>query len=130
MAIPGSCVSAMEKPCFSITASPESATCLYTRNTLKRHAGPLASLASPKRNYVKLPTSPSEARGLRVPVSTEGALGSTHVCDRLSRSQTLMIRHLWALHGISLPCQSVTFSPCEFHPIIYRRTVVIKMKQN
>jgi hypothetical protein len=46
MAIAGSCVSTMEKPCFSITASPESATLLYIQNTRKGHTGRLASLAS------------------------------------------------------------------------------------
>jgi hypothetical protein len=45
MAITGSCVSKMEKSCFSIIPSPESATLLYARNTRKRHSGRLAGLA-------------------------------------------------------------------------------------
>ena len=47
MAIVGSCVSTMEKPCLWITTSPESATFLYTYNTRRGHIGRLASLASP-----------------------------------------------------------------------------------
>jgi hypothetical protein len=46
MAIAGPCVSTMEKPCFSITASPESATFLYTKHTRKGYTGRLASLSS------------------------------------------------------------------------------------
>ena len=46
MAIPGSCVSTMEEPRFSITTSPEPATLLYTSNTRKRRTGHLASPAS------------------------------------------------------------------------------------
>ncbi len=47
MAITGSCVSTMEKPCLWITTSPESVTSLYTQNTRKGHTGHLASPASP-----------------------------------------------------------------------------------
>ncbi len=47
MAIAGSCVSTMEKPCLWITTSPESATFMYTQNTRKEHPGRLAGLASP-----------------------------------------------------------------------------------
>ena len=46
MAIAGSCVSTMAKPCVQITTSPESATRLYTPNTRKRQAGRLANLSS------------------------------------------------------------------------------------
>src|SRR6267154_4597108 len=46
MAIAGSCVPTMEKPCPWITASLESATLLYTQYTRKGHIGRLASLAS------------------------------------------------------------------------------------
>ena len=46
MAIPGSCLSMMEKPRFWITMSPESGACLYTRKTRKKHTGLPASLAS------------------------------------------------------------------------------------
>jgi len=47
MAIAGSCVSTMEKPCLWITTSSESATSLFTQNTGKGHTGRLASVASP-----------------------------------------------------------------------------------
>jgi hypothetical protein len=47
MANTRSCVSTMEKSYFPITTAPESATCLYNRNTHKAHTGRLApSLAS------------------------------------------------------------------------------------
>ena len=46
MAIAGSCVSTMEKPRFSITASPESATLLYTKDAGNEHTERLASLSS------------------------------------------------------------------------------------
>ena len=46
MANTGSCMSAMEMPCFWIATSPESPTLLYTQNTGKGHIGRLANLAS------------------------------------------------------------------------------------
>jgi hypothetical protein len=46
MAIAGSCVSTMEKPCSWIAMPPESATCLHTQNPRKGHTGHLASLTS------------------------------------------------------------------------------------
>jgi hypothetical protein len=52
MAIAGSCMSTMEKNCFRITTSPESATFLYTRNTRKGHTGRLASLTSHRRGHL------------------------------------------------------------------------------
>jgi hypothetical protein len=48
MAVTRSCLSTMEKSCFRITTSLESATSLYAQNT-HRHTGRLASLAS--RHY-------------------------------------------------------------------------------
>ena len=46
MAIAGSCVSTMEKPRFSITASSGSAPLLCIQNTRKGHTKRLASFAS------------------------------------------------------------------------------------
>jgi hypothetical protein len=46
MAIAGTRVSTVEKPCFPITTSPEAATLLYTRNICKDLPGCLANLAS------------------------------------------------------------------------------------
>jgi hypothetical protein len=43
MAIAGSCLSTMEKPCSWITTSPQSATFLYTQNTHKGYTGCLAT---------------------------------------------------------------------------------------
>ena len=47
MAIAGPRVSTMEKHCFSVTKTSESATLLFTQNARKAHATYLASLASP-----------------------------------------------------------------------------------
>ena len=54
MAIAGSCVPTMEKPCFSITTSPETAPFLYTQSTRKRHTGHLASFASHHQGHYGL----------------------------------------------------------------------------
>jgi len=48
MAKAGSRVPTMEKPCFSVTTSLESATFLYNPNTRKGQTGRLASLTSPR----------------------------------------------------------------------------------
>src|SRR6266849_7462085 len=48
MAIACSCMSTMEKSCFSITTSPQSATFLYSQNTRKGHLRRLATLSSPR----------------------------------------------------------------------------------
>src|SRR6266436_607417 len=47
MAIIGSCVPKMEKPCLWIAASLEPATSLYTQDTRKGRTKRLAGLASP-----------------------------------------------------------------------------------
>ena len=57
MAIAGSCVPTMEKPCLCITASLGSATLVYTQNTRKGHTGRLASLASHRSGRYRLITS-------------------------------------------------------------------------
>jgi len=81
MAKAGACVSTMARPCFPVTASPESATFVHNQYACKEEAGYLAGLAYGRIGWLLSPNM---------------ELGEYYFCTRKKRS------HMPNIHWVSV----------------------------